>query len=69
MIVLPDQRIFAAEGAVLKQYVLGEYTLTPVLSLADIGVRQIDGLALDGDKLLVLDGATDSLWELDSAEL
>lgn len=69
MIVLPDQRIFAAEGSLLKQYILGEYTLTPVLSLADIGVQRIDGLALDGDKLLVLDGATDSLWELDAAEL
>jgi hypothetical protein len=69
MIVLPDQRIFAAEGSLLKQYVLGEYTLTPVLSLADIAVQRIDGLALDGDKLLVLDGATDALWELDAAEL
>ncbi len=69
MLVTPDRRIYAGEGAQLERYVRGEYTLTPVLSFAEIGVQQIAGLALDGDTLLVLDGATDVLWEVDAAEL
>lgn len=69
MVVLPGQRIVAAEGALLKEYVRGESTLTPILDLTGAGITDISGLALDGDRVLVLDGANDALWSLDVSEL
>lgn len=68
MVVLPGQRLVVAEGAQLKEFVRGE-PITPILDLASSGITQISGLALDGDRLLVLDAPSDSLYVLDSSEL
>jgi hypothetical protein len=69
MVVLPDQRILAAEGAELKHYEPGAADVTPILDLSGAGIAEITGLAYDDGKLLILDGAGDALHLLDAAEL
>jgi hypothetical protein len=71
MAILPGSRIIAAQGSQLVTFDRDRYQVTPLLDLESTGARRIEGLAYDAarDTLLVVDGATQSLYEIDAAGL
>lgn len=71
MVVLPGGRVFLAEGSVVYALDRERQDVTPVVDFGGEGLGRIEGLAHDRatDTLLVLDGATDSLYTIPAADL